>query len=332
CGKSFWLAESADVHVCSHIKFDSSCSSASFKSVKTQTCNICSKTFRNASYFQLHMRMHAGDSTYSCNMCDKTFSCSWNLKTHLAVHKDDKPFACTLCGVGFKLKANMQRHERSHVLSKLPNAAIPSDGFVEKKIYACSTCGMRFKVKANVIRHERLHINSPNEKQKSNEVRTGDLSIELKAVKSPAETSPVYKCLSVVANRHACKVCGKTYKQRCHLLSHVLSHSDAQPYVCEMCGKSFSLAWNLKTHLAVHNQEKPFSCTICGSNFKLKTALQRHERSHLSVKMQARQILSEQLESGSRSSASFKELQCPGCEKKYLTFSELRSHMEVHNI
>ena len=48
-----------------------------------------------------------------------------------------------------------------------------------------------------------------------------------------------------------CNVCGKAFKQKCHLAAHALLHTGKRPFVCRICGKDFKTGQTLmKTLLA----------------------------------------------------------------------------------
>ncbi|KAL6925808.1 hypothetical protein ACO0SA_000409 [Hanseniaspora valbyensis] len=53
---------------------------------------------------------------------------------------------------------------------------------------------------------------------------------------------------------------------------------------CEVCGKIFKRKQSLQTHMNVHFNLRPFRCFICGKTFNAKQNYMRHERSHLKKK------------------------------------------------
>ena len=60
-------------------------------------CAYCGKSFRDKSYFQLHVRLHTGDRPFICNICSKGFCKQSHLKEHLRIHTGEKPFKCKFC-------------------------------------------------------------------------------------------------------------------------------------------------------------------------------------------------------------------------------------------
>ncbi|KAL4646260.1 zinc finger protein 850-like [Arapaima gigas] len=54
--------------------------------------------------------------------------------------------------------------------------------------------------------------------------------------------------------------------------------TDHRPYLCSICGKTFRRRYHLKSHLSVHLGEKPFHCTRCDKRFTMHRSLERHQQ------------------------------------------------------
>ncbi|GAA6093346.1 zinc finger protein 233-like [Tachysurus ichikawai] len=80
----------------------------------------------------------------------------------------------------------------------------------------------------------------------------------------------------------SCSYCDQTFTEVPELASHVQSHMAL--FTCEVCGKSFKQKGTLKTHMIVHQKERPFGCSYCKKQFKLKCHLKEHERIHTGEK------------------------------------------------
>lgn len=80
----------------------------------------------------------------------------------------------------------------------------------------------------------------------------------------------------------SCTYCDQTFTEVSELASHVQSHMAL--FTCEICGKSFKQKGTLKTHMIVHQKERPFGCGYCKKRFKLKSHLKEHERIHTGEK------------------------------------------------
>lgn len=80
----------------------------------------------------------------------------------------------------------------------------------------------------------------------------------------------------------SCSYCDQTFTEVPELASHVQSHMAL--FTCDVCGKSFKQKGTLKTHMIVHQKERPFGCGYCKKRFKLKSHLKEHERIHTGEK------------------------------------------------
>lgn len=136
----------------------------------------------------------------------------------------------------------------------------------------------------NLSFSEKTGMKDENE-DNSNSLRTGS-SVTVKV--EPCASQAVF-CAEAEVNQAgdqqeplSCTYCDQTFTEIPQLASHVQSHMAL--YTCAVCGKAFKQKGTLKTHMIVHQKERPFGCGYCKKRFKLKSHLKEHERIHTGEK------------------------------------------------
>ena len=76
----------------------------------SEPCQICFKTFRDASTLKRHLLTHSDERPYKCTECDKAFRRKDHLQEHVIVHKLIRPFSCQTCGKSFSRKNGLKTH------------------------------------------------------------------------------------------------------------------------------------------------------------------------------------------------------------------------------
>lgn len=79
--------------------------------ISNHECHVCHKTF---SDLRQHMLLHDGEKPYKCDICSKSFFNASTLKTHYRVHSDKNPFRCTTCTKVFDNARSLELHYRTH--------------------------------------------------------------------------------------------------------------------------------------------------------------------------------------------------------------------------
>ncbi|KAJ3096575.1 hypothetical protein HDU96_000721 [Phlyctochytrium bullatum] len=80
---------------------------------------------------------------------------------------------------------------------------------------------------------------------------------------------------------HACPHpgCPKTFARRSHLVSHIITHTDAKNYTCDACPAVFARCHDLQRHQRSKHAAgggKPFRCPHCLVAFARKDSLKKH--------------------------------------------------------
>ena len=79
---------------------------------KPHKCDICGKRFAKESYFNLHMKIHSGETKIECEECGKSFTEYCSLKAHVnTVHSDVRPYSCSVCSKTFKYPKLIRSHK-----------------------------------------------------------------------------------------------------------------------------------------------------------------------------------------------------------------------------
>ncbi|CAG9827869.1 unnamed protein product [Diabrotica balteata] len=110
-----------------------------------------------------------------------------------------------------------------------------------------------------------------------------------------------------------CDKCGRVFKRKKFLLSHMVVHNDDPPYKCATCGKGFVIEINYKCHLLTHkDDELPYTCPECDRKFSNPTHLKRHMTIHTE---------------NVNYSDKYKYKRCTYCHQSVNTLKSLNSHV-----
>lgn len=111
-----------------------------------------------------------------------------------------------------------------------------------KKMYRCNLCDEMFETEDDRAKHSLVHVN-----------RSSSLD---------------------------CHICGKQFRHRTNLSTHLIVHSGVKPHQCHICLRRFTQKVNLQRHMHIHDGSRPFTCRMCSKSFTQKANLQRHILSH----------------------------------------------------
>ncbi|XP_050498087.1 uncharacterized protein LOC114332213 isoform X2 [Diabrotica virgifera virgifera] len=74
---------------------------------------------------------------------------------------------------------------------------------------------------------------------------------------------------------HSCHVCQKQLKA-VECITHLSQHLAADQSVCDKCGRVFKNKKVLLSHMAVHNDDRPYKCTFCHQSVTRSESLKSH--------------------------------------------------------
>ncbi|KAJ9599763.1 hypothetical protein L9F63_026389 [Diploptera punctata] len=120
---------------------------------KSNTCEICSKTFRSPGHLARHCLVHSRAKPFLCEICGTGFSQKSSLKLHVLSHAGINPHKCSHCGQTFRFRVSL----RSHVLSMHGSPSSSSPSTAKSVDHECDHCGKQFATAYKLSRHYRSH-------------------------------------------------------------------------------------------------------------------------------------------------------------------------------
>ncbi|OXA47639.1 oocyte zinc finger protein XlCOF26-like [Folsomia candida] len=170
----------------------------------------------------------------ACPTCLKFIS-KTNLNRHMVTHNPDAKVKCEICRKFFKTPQSLSFHIKMHHTSR----DRPS----------CDTCHREFATSETL----RNHMDTVHNMTKRYRFPCGFPE------------------------------CAKTYWTKNGVSKHTRTEHAENPirFPCTLCGKEFKTRQVLESHIPTHTKEKAFTCSTCGRSFARRTAMKRHELTHL---------------------------------------------------
>ncbi|XP_052782300.1 zinc finger protein 184-like [Mya arenaria] len=296
----------------------------------------CGMEFTNIADFAKHINpaLVDDDSETRCCICQYSFTSSNNLEQHvLEKHPSISEGKCEKCGCWFPCKVHLLEHYcgKEVWLNKRKSKACTSiqcqiDGCCEwfpssdlltthhweahgHKSELCTICGSSFIDKWRLKTHTEMCHGTP----------------EL----------------------YPCHICGRMYRGRSLLASHINTHEQELRYKCDKCSAAYRSRVSLFNHKTrVHPKggvRRTFTCKVCSEPFYKNDSYKHHivSKNHVTEDQPLPDIKTcEQcgkmfgsgfaLSRHRRQQHSEKKLHCSVCEKPFACSSNLRQHMWTH--
>ncbi|NWJ07263.1 ZN142 protein, partial [Crypturellus undulatus] len=218
-------------------------------------CPFCDFACRHQLVFDQHMKGHGGTRVYKCSDCDYTTKNRQKITWHIRIHTGEKPYKCHLCKYACADPSRLKYHMRIHK---------------EERKYLCPECGYKCKWVNQLKYHMTKHTGLKPYGCDECEYRTNRAD----ALRVHRETR------HREARAFMCEQCGKAFKTRFLLKTHLKKHSEEKPYVCGACGRAFRWAAGLRHHHLTHTNEHPFFCRYCPYKAKQKFQVIKHIQRH----------------------------------------------------
>ena len=132
------------------------------------------------------------------------------------------------------------------------------------------------------------------------------MGVNKKKTKKKSKESNIIKTETFV-----CSVCGKQFKNRAGLSSHLLTLHNDEKRTCDACGKVCKTQAGLKSHELIHTDASRVECECCDKTFASTDGLIMHMRWHM----------------GETRMETIQKLHCEHCGNSYLGRRKLDIHM-----
>ncbi|KAG9355789.1 hypothetical protein JZ751_000631, partial [Albula glossodonta] len=291
-------------------------------------CVCCGSGFSSELALVAHRRTRHGleEALHCCPVCGETFMNTTLFLYHRRQHRgnEESSGAGSAAGPGNSLRATKR------MLGLPPPSATPP-GRMKRK------CGS-----GPIFLQKGQSVSKGKDEDRGTE--TGEDQIELEDDTAQTTQSTVLPGSTPISSKvsggkvepksppasHVCPHCGRAFKRRCHLLTHIYSHTGKKRYSCETCNKAFTYKSNLARHRHTHDCTKPYSCERCGKTFTQSGTLKQHWLIHAKADALS-QVAARGGEGTDKNGVVFQlPHPCNDCSSSFKTHTQLLIHRHVH--
>ncbi|KAM6464485.1 zinc finger protein 142 isoform 2-T2 [Liasis olivaceus] len=218
-------------------------------------CTFCDFGCHHQLVYDHHMKGHGGTRIYKCADCEYTTKNKQKITWHIRIHTGEKPYKCHQCQYACADPSRLKYHMRIHK---------------EERKYLCPECGYKCKWVNQLKYHMTKH--------------TGIKPYQCDECNYCTNRADALRIHKETRHRDArsfiCEQCGKAFKTRFLLKTHLKKHSEEKPYICNVCYRGFRWAAGLRHHYLIHTNEHPFFCRFCSYKAKQKFQVIKHLQKH----------------------------------------------------
>lgn len=224
-------------------------------SEKPLKCAACGFACRHQLVFEQHVRSHGGTRLYKCTDCQYSTRNRQKITWHTRIHTGEKPYRCEQCSYACADPSRLKYHMRTHQ---------------DERKYLCPECGYKCKWVNQLKYHMTKHTGAKPYRCEECEYCTNRAD----ALRVHQETR------HRETRSFICEQCGKGFKTRFLLKTHMKKHSEERPYVCRVCQRAFRWAAGLRHHYLTHTKQHPFYCLHCSYRAKQRFQVVKHLQRH----------------------------------------------------
>ncbi|KAK3936465.1 hypothetical protein QBC46DRAFT_419250, partial [Diplogelasinospora grovesii] len=229
---------------------------------------------------------------FSCRYFSNGFENLRQREQHYSKHQ--RPFLCTVSGchssvIGLSSAKDLEKHMESHRREQKweDDAEFPEEEEIQKALQA-EQAGQQGQQNQPQMEAENVDATDPEHQHQQQQQQpqqpqpsTHDPKpaeqVHLSQMRKPKQ-KPELKC----------EHCGKIFKRKFNLTSHLLTHSTDRPWECGFCDKTFARESDCTRHSKGHSNEGRFVCSGtlkdgqtwgCGKAFARRDTLANHHKS-----------------------------------------------------
>lgn len=227
-------------------------------------CIQCETPIKNKYDLREHIATHRESTYYDCPLCPKKFKVMPHVQKHLKrTHK--KTYTRTMI-------REVQTQSKKQI-----------DTFISSRsdAFECFICKARFESVQALKEHVHCVHDGTDELQPNaglkftphNNIKNRKCTICGKLYDSHYIKRHM-ECHSKDKNE-LCPQCGMAFSGRSQLKKHLIVHATKR-HACNICGKTFKRIEQRTLHRRKHSERMPYHCTICNTGFMTPASLQCH--------------------------------------------------------